>query len=176
MLDEENIAALILQVDEIVNTIQGLSEEFEESIVAQKILRSLLDRFNSKVSTIEEMKDLDKLSVDELHEILASYEMRISKEDTPKGELSFQAIRRLKEKKPIVNKGLEEDTDKKEALFVQKIRERKKVCFHLNASTAVKLDTSLTFKNCSCLRESNSDKEEEPYLKKVNKFIHKYDK
>ncbi|KAH9323245.1 hypothetical protein KI387_017884, partial [Taxus chinensis] len=46
------------------------------SIIIQKILRSLPLRFDAKVSAIEEMKDLDKLSMDELHGIMTAYEMR----------------------------------------------------------------------------------------------------
>jgi hypothetical protein len=36
-----------------VNAKKGLGEKFEESILVQKILRSLLDKFNPKVFAIE---------------------------------------------------------------------------------------------------------------------------
>jgi hypothetical protein len=36
MKDEENVAAYFLRVDEIVNTIRGLGEEVEESMIVQK--------------------------------------------------------------------------------------------------------------------------------------------
>jgi hypothetical protein len=38
---------------------------------------SLPSRFNPKISVIEEMNDLDKLTVDELPATLSEYEMRI---------------------------------------------------------------------------------------------------
>jgi hypothetical protein len=79
MKDEENVAAYFLRVDEIVNTIRGLGEKVEEPMIVQKVLRSLPLRFDSKVSVIEEMKDLEKLTMDELHGILIAYEMRIEK-------------------------------------------------------------------------------------------------
>jgi hypothetical protein len=41
------------------------------------VLRSLPSRFNPKIFLIEKMKDLDKLTMDEMHETLTAYEMRI---------------------------------------------------------------------------------------------------
>ena len=76
MKEEENIAAYFLQVDEIVNIIRGLGERIEESVIVQKILRSLPMRFDSKISSIEERSDLDTITVDKLHGTLTSYEMR----------------------------------------------------------------------------------------------------
>ena len=60
----------------MVNSLKGLDEKIEESTVVQKVLRSLADIFDSKISVIEEAKDLDTLKMDELHGILIAYEMR----------------------------------------------------------------------------------------------------
>jgi hypothetical protein len=54
MKEDENIAAYFLRVDEIVNAIIGLGEEIKESVIVQKVLRSLPMRFNPKISTLEE--------------------------------------------------------------------------------------------------------------------------
>jgi len=59
---------------------KGLGEKFDDSHLVQKILRYLLDRFNPKVSAIEELNDLKTLSIDQLIGTLTSYEMRISKD------------------------------------------------------------------------------------------------
>ena len=67
MKEDEDIAAYFLRVDEIVNTMRGLGEKFESRTLVQKILRSLPMIFDRKVSSHEENKDLDKLSMDELH-------------------------------------------------------------------------------------------------------------
>ena len=66
-------------MDGIFNTIRGLGEKVEEPIIVQNVLRSLPLIFNLKVSAIEEMKDLDKLTMDALHGILTAYKMRIEK-------------------------------------------------------------------------------------------------
>jgi hypothetical protein len=66
-------------VDEIFNTIRGLVENVEEPMIVQNVLRLLPFKFDAKVFTIEEMKDLDSLTTDELHGILTEYEMRAEK-------------------------------------------------------------------------------------------------
>jgi hypothetical protein len=76
MKEDENIATYFLRVDEIVNAIIGLGEEIEESVVVQKVVRSLPIRFNPKISTLEERSDLNSISIDELHGIFTAYEMR----------------------------------------------------------------------------------------------------
>jgi hypothetical protein len=80
MKDKENVASYILHVDKIVNTIRGVGEIVAEQMILQKVLRSLPLIFDARISTIEEIKDLDKLTMDELHGILIVYEMRIKEE------------------------------------------------------------------------------------------------
>jgi len=70
MEDEEDIVAYLLRVTEVVNSLKGLDKKFEESTIVQKVLRSLPNKFDSKISAIEEAKDLDTLKMDELHGIL----------------------------------------------------------------------------------------------------------
>jgi hypothetical protein len=45
---------------------KGLGETKDESFLVQKILRSLPDIFNSKVSAIEEITDLKALKLDQI--------------------------------------------------------------------------------------------------------------
>jgi hypothetical protein len=59
-----------------VNTIRGLGERIENLVIVQNILRSLVMRFDPKISSLEEIQDPATLSMDELHGILATYEMR----------------------------------------------------------------------------------------------------
>ena len=64
MKEEENVVAYPLQLDEVVNTIKGLHEKIEESMIVKKVLRSLPSKFNAKESSLEELKDLDILKMD----------------------------------------------------------------------------------------------------------------
>jgi hypothetical protein len=61
MKEDEDIAAYFLRVDETVNEIIGLGEEIEESVIVQKVLRSLPMGFNPKISTLEERSDLNSI-------------------------------------------------------------------------------------------------------------------
>jgi hypothetical protein len=76
MKENEDIAAYFLRVDETVNAIIGLGEEIEESVIFQKVLRSILVIFNPKISTLEERSNLNSIIMDELHGIFTAYELR----------------------------------------------------------------------------------------------------
>jgi hypothetical protein len=67
MKEDENISTYFLRVNEIVNSIIGLGEEIEESVIVQKVLRSLPMRFDPNISAIEERTDLKSISIDEIH-------------------------------------------------------------------------------------------------------------
>ena len=90
MNDDEYIAAYFLWVDELVNAIRGLGEEVNESVVVQKILRTLPKRFNPKISSLEERTYLKTMTVDQLHGTLVAYEMRTEDEDTFRKKASFK--------------------------------------------------------------------------------------
>jgi hypothetical protein len=53
MKEDEIVGKYFLRVEEMVNAMKALGEKIEESSLVHKILRSLPDRFNPKVSTIE---------------------------------------------------------------------------------------------------------------------------
>jgi hypothetical protein len=99
MKEDENIAAYFLRVDETVNAIKGLGEEVDESIIVQKVLRSLPMRFDPKISALEEREDLSTISMDELHGIFTTYEMRTKQENPSKKEATFKASKKTKKKK-----------------------------------------------------------------------------
>jgi hypothetical protein len=91
MKEDEDITTYFLRVDEIVNAIIGLGEEIKESVIVQKVLRSLPMRFNPKISTLEERSDLKSISMDELHGIFTAYEMRTEQENPDVKEAAFKA-------------------------------------------------------------------------------------
>ena len=84
-----------------MNAIIGLGEEIEESVIVQKVLRSLPMRFNPKISTLEERSDLNSISMNELHRIFTSYEMRTEQENSHVKEETFKASKRSKQKKKV---------------------------------------------------------------------------
>ena len=76
MHNDESVANYFLCVDEIVNCMKNLGEEIKETVVVEKVLRSLSPRFESKVSAVEEKENLQNLIMSQLHGILTAYEMR----------------------------------------------------------------------------------------------------
>jgi hypothetical protein len=111
MNEDENISKFFLRVDEMVNAMRGLGETIDDSILVQKILRSLPERFNPKVSAIEEMSELKTLSLDQLLGTLTAYEMRISKDQKSSREASFK-----------VEKSTESELDEIEEKFVRRLK------------------------------------------------------
>jgi hypothetical protein len=98
MKEDENIAAYFLRVDEIVNAMIGLGEEVKESVIVQKVLRSLPMIFDPKISALEERSDLNSISMDGLHEIFTTYEMRTEQENPYIKEEAFKASKNSKKK------------------------------------------------------------------------------
>jgi hypothetical protein len=84
MKEEKNIVEYLHRVDEVVKSIREAGEELVDKPIVQNILRSLPMRYDSKISTIEDRLELEKLTVDKLHGIRTTYEMRIGNEKTSK--------------------------------------------------------------------------------------------
>jgi hypothetical protein len=99
MKEDEDITTYFLRVDETVNAIIGLGEEIKESVIVQKVLRSLPMIFNPNISTLEERSDLNSISMDELHGIFTAYEMRTEQENPDVKEAAFKASKISKQKK-----------------------------------------------------------------------------
>jgi hypothetical protein len=76
MNEDENIATYFLCINEVVKNIKGLGDEIKEPVFIKTTLRSLSMRFDSKISSLEERVDLDKMNMDEIHGIFTAYEMR----------------------------------------------------------------------------------------------------
>jgi hypothetical protein len=90
MKEDETVGKYFLRVDELVNAMKALGEKIEEPSLVQKILRSLPDRFNPKVSAIDEINDLKALAFDQILGMLTAYEMRIGKDKPTSREASFK--------------------------------------------------------------------------------------
>ncbi|KAJ8636298.1 hypothetical protein MRB53_010565 [Persea americana] len=115
MVEDENIDTYMLRVNEVTNSIRELGEEIKEPVIVKKVLRSLQPRFDSKVSAIEEAKDLNAFSMDELHGSFTAYEMRIGKTSTSDREVAFKVQKKAKEV-------ADSDDDELEAQFVRKLK------------------------------------------------------
>ena len=66
MQEDETISKYDDRISLIVNNIRLLGEEFTDKRIVEKVVMTLPQRFESKITYLEESKDLSKLSLGEL--------------------------------------------------------------------------------------------------------------
>jgi hypothetical protein len=87
------------------------------------VLISLPLRYDSKVSTIEETRDLTKMTMDELHGTLTTYEMRTyTKNRQPNRETTFKATEKIRNKEHRVEERPGDESNEEEAYFVRRLK------------------------------------------------------
>nr|GEY18179.1 retrovirus-related Pol polyprotein from transposon TNT 1-94 [Tanacetum cinerariifolium] len=76
MKEDEGVTEYFGRVMIIANDMRNFGEEMTEVKVVEKILRSLTEKFNYVVCSIEESKDTDAMTVDELQSSLLVHEQK----------------------------------------------------------------------------------------------------
>ena len=99
MEEDEKTTNYFLWIDEVVNTIRGLDDIIEDSSIMNKVLRTFPKTFDPKVSSLEERKDLDSITLDKMHGIVTTYEMRIEINQSPKREPTFEYSKKIRKDK-----------------------------------------------------------------------------
>ena len=79
MKEGETITEYFSRVMAVANKMRSNGEEMPDSKVVQKILRTLTDRFTYVVVSIEESKDTESLSIDELQSSLVIHEQKFKR-------------------------------------------------------------------------------------------------
>ncbi|WKA01419.1 hypothetical protein VitviT2T_019701 [Vitis vinifera] len=123
MKETETIVEMITRFTDIVNGLEALGKTYKESKKVMKILRSLPSKWHTKVTTIQEAKDLTKLPMEKLIGSLMTYEIDLTKklqegEDKKKKSIALKATTKeeedVEEEKPI-------DEDDDLALITRKL-------------------------------------------------------
>ena len=78
MSEDESFDSFYSKLNEVVVSKFNLGEKTKDSKIVRKILRSLPESFRTKVTAIEESKDLDDIKVQELIGSLQTYELSLS--------------------------------------------------------------------------------------------------
>ena len=103
MRDNEPIAKFSSQNSTLINQIKSNREEYDEQWIVEKILRSLPQKYDNLVMTIEEEKDLTTLTMDELMGTLQTHEHWINRSTTTSQEKYFKAQENSKGKGKVRN-------------------------------------------------------------------------
>ena len=77
MHENQTFSSFYFELSDIVNSSFNLGKPIPDFKVVRKILRSLLDIFRPKVTTIEKSKDIDCIRVDELVDSIQTYKMTL---------------------------------------------------------------------------------------------------
>ncbi len=77
----ETVTTYFSRVMNVANKMRVYGEKMKDVTVVEKILRSLTDKFNYVVCSIEESKDIDELSIDELQSSLIVHEQKFWKQN-----------------------------------------------------------------------------------------------
>lgn len=79
MKSGESIIDYFSRVMAVANKMRAYGEDMKDVTTVEKLLRSMTDRFNYIVCSIEESKDMDELSIDELQSSLIVHEQKFNK-------------------------------------------------------------------------------------------------
>ena len=79
MEEDESFDEFYAKLKGIVNSVFNFGETIPEPKIMRKVLRSLLERFHAKITTIEESKDIDKIPLTELVGNLQTYELGLTR-------------------------------------------------------------------------------------------------
>ena len=114
MKDDETILEIITRFTDIVNGLEALGKTYKESEKVMKILRSLPSKWHTKVTAIQEAKDLTKLPLEKLIGSLMTYEINLAKkqqegEDKKKKSITLKAT--TKEEEEVEEKKQSEENE-----------------------------------------------------------------
>ncbi|XP_015158900.1 uncharacterized protein [Solanum tuberosum] len=83
MKEGESVMSYCARTMEISNKMRFHGEKMNDVIIVEKILRSLTPKYDYVVCSIEESKDIDELSLDELQSSILVHEQKMNRNSTP---------------------------------------------------------------------------------------------
>ncbi|KAG8492349.1 hypothetical protein CXB51_009664 [Gossypium anomalum] len=133
MKESESIKQYSDRIMATINSIRLLGEDFSDSRVVEKVITTLPERFESKISSLEDSRDLTTISLSELVNSLYALEQRRAnrQEDHPEG--AFQA--KAKENSSSSYKGKKPWLDKRDKPMRDSGKRKFPPCVHCKKTT-----------------------------------------
>ena len=91
MKSGESVSEFFARTMTMANKMRIHGEKMEDVTIVEKILRSMTPKFNFVVCSIEESKDIDSLSIDELQSSLLVHEQKVVQKDKEEQALNAAA-------------------------------------------------------------------------------------
>ena len=101
MKETEGVSDYITRVQMVVNQLKRNGETLTDARVVEKILRSLTENFENVVCAIEESKNLETMTIDDLAGSLEAHEQRKNKKKQESLDEALQAKTIIKEEKTM---------------------------------------------------------------------------
>jgi hypothetical protein len=118
MLEEETFGEFYSKMSDLRNSMVSLGKPISDVKLIRKILRSFLERFRIKVTTIEESKDLEEMKIEELVGSLQTYELSLPSFK----KLKTIALKASKKKVEASSEDDSEDEEKAVAMLAKNFR------------------------------------------------------
>ena len=118
MEEPESFDEFYAKLKDIVNSAFNLRETIPEPKIVRKVLRSLPERFYTKITAIEESKDIDQIPLIELVGNLQTYELGL----TRIGKSSKSKSIALKEKSRDTDESSDDDDTKMKSYITRKLK------------------------------------------------------
>ena len=118
MEEPESFDEFYAKLKDIVNFAFNLRETIPEPKIVRKVLRSLPERFYTKITAIEESKDTDQIPLIELVGNLQTYELGL----TRIGKSSKSKSIALKEKSRDTDESSDDDDTKMKSYITRKLK------------------------------------------------------
>ena len=118
MEEDESFDEFYAKFKGIVNSTINLGETIPEPRIVRKVLRSLLEIFHAKITTIEELKDIDKIPLTELVGNLRTYELGL----TSIGKSSKEKSMALKAKSSDTDESSDDEDSKMRSYITWKFK------------------------------------------------------
>ncbi|XP_017624601.1 uncharacterized protein LOC108468220 [Gossypium arboreum] len=133
MKEAETIKQYADKIMATVNNIRLLGVDFAESRVVEKVITTLPERFESKISSLEDSRDLTTISLSELVNSLYALEQRRANRQGENSEGAFQA--KAKESSSANQRGKKPWLDKKDKNRKDSSKKTYPPCTHCKRTT-----------------------------------------